>query len=122
MRPTHPTWLFVATQVLALMAWMTQALAGQVTLAWNAPTTNTDGTPLTDLAGYHVSYWQGSAEPQSLNVGNLTTYTVAGLVEGATYSFAVSAYNTAARESDNSQPLTVTVNAAPPVLRLRLTK
>lgn len=29
-------------------------LAGMVNLSWTAPTTNTDGSPLTDLAGYRV--------------------------------------------------------------------
>ncbi len=32
------------------------AFAGTITLAWDAPTTNTDGTPLTDLAGYKIYY------------------------------------------------------------------
>ncbi len=34
--------------------------AAQVQLAWNAPTTYADGTPLMDLAGHGVSYGQTS--------------------------------------------------------------
>ena len=34
---------------------------GSVTLAWDAPTTNLDGTPLTALAGYKVYYGRTSA-------------------------------------------------------------
>jgi hypothetical protein len=50
----RPKCIFFATQLLALMVWITQALAGQAQLAWNAPTTNTDGTTLTNLAGYKL--------------------------------------------------------------------
>jgi hypothetical protein len=32
------------------------AISGQATLSWDPPTTNVDGTPLTDLAGYKVYY------------------------------------------------------------------
>ncbi len=33
-----------------------QVEAGQAILSWTAPTTNEDGTPLTDLAGYKLYY------------------------------------------------------------------
>jgi hypothetical protein len=110
MLPKHPKLLCAAMQLLLCLGWMSQALAGQVTLAWNATTTNTNGTPATDLAGYHLYYWQGSTgTPQSLNVGNTTTYTVTGLVESATYSFAVAAYNTSGTESSYSNTVTATI-------------
>lgn len=32
------------------------AMAGDIILAWDPCTNNTDGTPLTDLAGYNVYY------------------------------------------------------------------
>jgi hypothetical protein len=80
----RPKCIFFATQLLALMVWITQALAGQAQLAWNAPTTNTDGTTLTNLAGYKLRYWQtNSGTPQNLDVGNQTSYTLTGLVDGA---------------------------------------
>ena len=46
--------LFVAP-LLLLMIWIPQALANKITLAWNAPTTHTDNSIATDLAGYHLS-------------------------------------------------------------------
>jgi hypothetical protein len=102
-RAQHLKGLFSVTPLLALILWGAQALAGQVQLAWDAPTTYTDGTPLTDLAGYHLYYWQNSAEvQQSVDVGNQTTYTLTGLVEGATYSVAVTAYTTSGTESSDS--------------------
>ena len=42
-------------------------------------------------------------------MGNTTTYTLTGLVEGATYSFAVAAYNTSGTESSYSNIVTATV-------------
>ena len=74
-----------------------QALAtGSATLSWTPPTQNSDGSPLVDLAGYKI-YW-GTASGSYTSVvqlGNpgLATYVVDGLASGATYYFAVSAFN-----------------------------
>src|SRR6266850_7556735 len=115
--PKHLKLVFSALQLLICLAWVAHALAGQVTLAWDATTIYADGTPVTDLAGYHLYYWQDSTgTPQSVPVGNTTTYTLTGLVDGTTYSFAVAAYNTSGNESSNSNTITVTlpsVNPAP---------
>lgn len=35
---------------------ITISVAGRLTLRWQAPTENVDGTPLTDLAGYRIHY------------------------------------------------------------------
>ena len=104
--------LVVATQLLLCLGWVAQALAGQVRLAWDATTTHTDGSPATDLAGYHLYYWQGpSGTRQSVDVGNTTTYTLTGLVDGGTYSLAVAAYDTAGNESADSKTVTVTISS-----------
>jgi hypothetical protein len=72
-------------------------------LNWDAPTMNTDGTPLTDLAGYYVYHGLSSpitkANSTQLDVGNVTTYTFHHLPPGVHY-FAVSAYTTTGDESD----------------------
>ena len=48
-----------------------------VTLSWDSPTTNEDGTPLTDLGGYRVYYGQYSGTyTESINAGNVTTATI----------------------------------------------
>jgi hypothetical protein len=67
---------------------------GTATLVWTAPTQNTDGTPLTNLAGYHVHYGTDASLADTIDVGDptATTYVVDGLSAG-TYYFAVSAYN-----------------------------
>jgi len=77
---------------------------GTVTLSWIAPTGNTNGTPLTDLAGYHIHY--GTSQDNLTKVIDLagtgtTEYEVSGLAPG-TYYFAVSAYTAMGTESAQS--------------------
>ena len=85
---------------------------GAVTINWTPPTENTDGTPLTDLAGYDIHYGTASGDyTQSVNVSNagLATYVVDNLTPG-TYYFSVSAVNTSGTESPLSSEVTATVN------------
>jgi hypothetical protein len=77
---------------------------GSATLSWTPPTENTDGTPITDLAGYHILYGtSASAMTMSITVADATetSYVVAGLAPG-TYYFAVVAYNSAGMDSSQS--------------------
>jgi Putative Ig domain len=87
---------------------VTQASNGSVTLNWDAPTTNTDGSPLTDLAGYQIRYGTAPMSlTQTVRVANagVTTYVVSNLVPGIWY-FALSAYNTAGVGSEATTPAT----------------
>jgi hypothetical protein len=77
-----------------------------VTLSWVPPTTNTDGTPITNLAGYRVLYGTASKQyTQSLSVPSpsVTSVVVEGLAAGNTWYFATTALNTAGVESAYSQ-------------------
>ena len=79
-----------------------QAVAsGSATLSWQPPTTNTDGSPLTNLAGYRV-YWGTTAGnyPNSVTINNpgVATYVVESLTPN-TYHFAVKAFNSTGVES-----------------------
>jgi hypothetical protein len=75
--------------------------SGSATLSWTPPTLNTDGSPLTNLAGYRV-YWGPAAGnyPNSVTLGNagLTSYVVSNLAPG-TYHFVVAARNSVGAES-----------------------
>jgi len=74
--------------------------SGAASLTWTEPTTNVDGTSLINLAGYKVYYGTTPVNyTTSLDIGNVTTYTVTGLSSGTTYYFAVIAYNTNGGES-----------------------
>jgi hypothetical protein len=91
-----------ATASLAAFNVTVQAVAvGSATLTWTPPTTNTDGSPLTNLAGYKI-YWgpsQGNY-PSSVTLNNpgLTSYVVGNLAPG-TYFFVATALNSAGVES-----------------------
>jgi hypothetical protein len=79
-----------------------QAIAsGSARLTWNPPTTNSDGSPLTNLSGYKV-YWGTSAGNYSSSVTimspGIATYTVENLTPN-TYHFAVTAISTTGAES-----------------------
>jgi hypothetical protein len=80
---------------------------GSVTLAWEHPTENEDGTTLTDLAGYRV-YWGRSPNPPYPNSIDLpasqTSYVVGGLADGDWY-FVVTARNGRSAESPFSNQL-----------------
>jgi hypothetical protein len=84
--------------------------AGTATLNWDAPTQNTDGTPLTDLAGYKIYYGTNAAQlTQQITLnGPSTTYVVNGLTSG-TYYFAVTAYTADGTESAQSNVGTKTI-------------
>jgi hypothetical protein len=77
---------------------------GSATLSWQPPTSNTDGSPLTNLAGYVVRY--GTA-PDALDIQvridnpGLVTYVVSDLAP-ATWYFQVVAYNSVGVESSPS--------------------
>jgi hypothetical protein len=94
-----------ATASLAAFSVTVQAVAvGSATLSWTPPTTNTDGSPLTDLAGYKV-YWGTSPGnyPNSTTLSNpgLSSYVVSNLAPG-TYYFVATAFNSSGAESSFS--------------------
>jgi Fibronectin type III domain len=81
----------------------------QIRLSWEAPTTRTDGTPLTDIAGFTLYYGLASGEYAFLKaLGSQTTAAVSGLEPGETYYFAVTAFDHAGNESRFSNEATVT--------------
>jgi hypothetical protein len=91
-----------------------------VNLTWVAPTQNTDGTALTDLAGYMIYYdtVDGGPYPNGIQITDetATTHTITGLAEG-TYYFVATAYNSTGQESDWSNQASKIVVAVPTGLR-----
>jgi hypothetical protein len=73
---------------------------GAATLSWSPPTVTTNGTPLTNLAGYHIYYGTTPSLGQKVTVANpgLTRYVLSGLT-AATWYFQMTAYDTAGVES-----------------------
>jgi hypothetical protein len=90
---------------------VTQPSSGVATLTWTAPTLNADGSPVTDLAGYHVYYGlSASALTNVVAVDNAasTSYVVNNLAPGTWY-FAVTAFNSDNIESGLSATVPVTL-------------
>lgn len=77
---------------------------GTATISWLPPTENTDGSALTNLAGYHIYY--GTSQTNLNNVVNITnpglaTYVLSGL-SATTYYFAMTSVNSGGTESARS--------------------
>ena len=82
-----------------------------VTLSWTAPTQNSDGSALTDLAGYKIYYRKNSGSyDQAVRLDNpsITTFVVEQL-SPATYYFAATAFNSTGVESSFSTEVVRTV-------------
>ena len=83
---------------------------GNANLRWTAPTLNTNGTALSDLSGYTISYGTSpTALTYSVTITDptATSYTISGLAAGTWY-FAI-----AANASDGTQSALTSVVSAP---------
>lgn len=88
-----------------------QNSSGTATLSWTPPTANSDGSTLTNLAGYRVYYGtSANALNQQVQIANpgISTYVMSGLTRG-TYYFSVRAYNNAGAESASSNVVSKTI-------------
>jgi len=91
---------------------VSQAATGSVTLTWTAPTTNTDGSPLTDLKAYMIYYGTSQGNyPNEIRIDNpgLTSYVIDNLTAN-TYYFVSTSINSLEIESDYSNVATKTIN------------
>ena len=83
-----------------------------MTLNWVAPTTYTDGTPLTNLLGYKLYYGTSAGNyTNSITLGNVITYTFTNLANG-TYYFTATAFDNAGVESAPSNEVSKLESAA----------
>jgi len=101
------------------LAYSSSSLASTANLSWTAPTTNTDGSTLTDLAGYKLYYGTAPGTyTTTIDVGNTLSYQVLSLTGGVTYYFAVTAYDTSMNESVYSTEVVKTMgnDITPPVI------
>ncbi len=88
-----------------------QASLGSATLSWQAPSTRTDGTPLTNLDGYRIHYGTAvGSYPNLIDIANesLTSAVISNLPP-ATYYFVISAYDTTGAESAYAGPASKTI-------------
>jgi len=107
---SRPRWL-LASLVLAALIFAGPVGAGVLDASWTAPTTNTNGSQLTDLASYRVYYGPATAPcpgPAYFQVPSPTTtpgpnttvsFRLSGLTAGTLYYVAVSAVDLSGNES-----------------------
>ena len=84
---------------------------GAATLSWNPPTENSDGSPLTDLAGYRIYYGRNQDNLTQVVVVNnpgLTRYVVENL-SAARWHFAMTSVNGEGAESQRTQTVSKTI-------------
>ena len=86
--------------------------AAGVTLHWEMPTENTNGTPLTDLQGYTIVYGESPASMnrwvQISDIG-MTSYSLSDLRPGTWY-FAILSYTTSGVNSALSNVVSKTIS------------
>ena len=89
----------------------TTPTTGSATVNWVPPTRNTNGSTLTNLSGYTISYGTSASQLTSTvkvtNAG-LTSYMIENLPAG-TYYFGVEAYNSAGQTSAASNVVSKTI-------------
>ena len=93
-----------SANLAAFTVTVTQVANGTATISWLPPTQNTDGTPLTDLAGSRIHYGTSpSALTQVVEINNpgLTSYMIQNLTP-ATWYFSLRAYSSDGVESEPS--------------------
>ncbi|RMF86917.1 MAG: hypothetical protein D6736_13990 [Nitrospinota bacterium] len=109
MRLRFVFFLISFTLLFVLLSLLSSLQAAQIEFVWSPPQFNTDGTPLTNLAGYKLYYGRSSRNYEFvIDVGNRTSYTLSGLEPEQTYYFALTAYNTSGHESEFSPELVYT--------------
>jgi hypothetical protein len=92
---------------LAMLLPMPALATQSVTFGWEA---STDPR----VVGYNIYYGTSShVYTSKVSVGNVTTATISGLVEGTTYYFAATTYDDQNQESDYSDEISYTVPDAP---------
>ena len=85
---------------------------GTALVSWMPPTENTDGSPLTNLAGFKVRYGTspGSySDTLTINNPGLSSYLVEGL-RAADWYFVMTAFNSSGIESAYSPEVYKTIN------------
>lgn len=89
----------------AIAASPVSVFAANAVISWTPPTSNTDGSPLTDLSGYRLysgCVASGQYERAALTLGTITSYDLGGLPSVGTCYFALGSLNAAGTESARS--------------------
>jgi len=89
----------------------TPSTGGPAVLSWSRPTQNTDGSSLTNLAGYRLYYGQSASQlnaVREITSAATTSITIDGLATGTWY-FSLASFTTSGTESTRVGPVSVTI-------------
>jgi Bacterial Ig-like domain (group 2) len=109
------TTITATSESASVSATLTVAVGEAVTLAWDAPTTNTDGSylnPTTDISMYKIYYGTASLTYSTgTNISNPGTTTISKtlILTPGTYYFAVTTVDNYGRESSYSNEVMKTI-------------
>lgn len=96
-----------SAQLSAFTLSVEQIANGSATLSWTPPTENTDGSTLTNLAGYKIYYGRSSdslSQVIKINQAGITSYVIENLSPDV-YYFAMTSFNSDGVESERSATL-----------------
>ena len=92
------------------VAMISVRINGSVTLNWQPPAQNVDGTPLTDLAGYRIYYGQQSRNyTESVPINGTARSSYSLTLSSGDYYFAMTAIDADGNESGHSNEVLKTV-------------
>lgn len=100
------------TALPAFSVAVTEAGSASATLSWSPPTENTNGSALTDLAGYWIKYGTSAnnlSEKVQIDNPGIVTYVLSNLSAGTWY-FSITAYTAANVQSSPSAVASYTVD------------
>lgn len=106
--------LLLLSGFLGIFSNVSCASAADVLLEWNSPDQYSDGSPLLSPGGFKLYVGANSGDySEIIDVGSLTSYKIAGLEDGQTYYFSVTAYDSYGNESDFSNELVRSITGSP---------
>jgi len=107
-RDCRTLYVLLVLCLIILPVW--HVFAAEVTLSWTPPSTNVDGSTLTDMSGYTIYFGTQSGNyTYSIDAGNVTSYRLDSLAPGFVYYFAVTAYDISGNESPYSREVSMYV-------------
>ena len=81
----------------------------KISLSWQPPVVNMDGSEATDIDGFIIYYWEdGDINAGGIDIGYATSYQLEIVDSGLDYNFAVTAYDKAGNQSDYSEIVSTT--------------
>ncbi len=101
--------IIIVVALGCLGIWSQAGAAENATIKWTAPTENTDGSQLTDLSHYIVSYGLDPVNYTDTSTTVNDTTLIRGLINGETYYFSVQAVDTSGNISDYATPISTTI-------------